>query len=96
MTDKKSKYIETAHNIIISLGLPRAQQNERSALSLLALLNLTPGKPWRSYLADLNYHCYHVSLLRSLARLYPGEGLETIADRWQGYVDARSATGPAR
>ncbi|MFN7611092.1 MAG: BsuBI/PstI family type II restriction endonuclease, partial [bacterium] len=25
---------------------PRAQQNERSALSLLALLNLTPGKTW--------------------------------------------------
>ncbi|MFN9708817.1 MAG: BsuBI/PstI family type II restriction endonuclease, partial [Burkholderiales bacterium] len=32
--------------IIIALGLPRAQQNERSALSLLALLNLTPGKAW--------------------------------------------------
>lgn len=46
MTDKKDKYIEAAHQIIISLGLPRAQQNERSALSLLALLNLTPGKPW--------------------------------------------------
>lgn len=46
MTDKKSKYIEAAHQIIISLGLPRAQQNERSALCLLALLNLTPGKPW--------------------------------------------------
>ncbi|CAK0780210.1 Type II restriction enzyme BsuBI [Gammaproteobacteria bacterium] len=30
----------------ISLGLPRAQQNERSALCLLALLNLTPGKVW--------------------------------------------------
>ena len=38
--------IEAAHQIIISLGLPRAQQNERSALSLLALLSLTPGKPW--------------------------------------------------
>lgn len=46
MTDKKKKYIEAAQQIIISLGLPRAQQNERSALSLLALLNLTPGKPW--------------------------------------------------
>jgi hypothetical protein len=46
MSDKKSEYIEAAHQIIISLGLPRAQQNERSALSLLALLNLTPGKPW--------------------------------------------------
>ena len=46
MTDKKSEHIEAAQQIIISLGLPRAQQNERSALSLLALLNLTPGKPW--------------------------------------------------
>ena len=46
MTDKKNEYIEAAHQVIISLGLPRAQQNERSALSLLALLNLTPGKAW--------------------------------------------------
>jgi hypothetical protein len=45
MTDKND-YIEAAHQIIISLGLPRAQQNERSALSLLALLNLVPGKAW--------------------------------------------------
>ncbi|MDD2694406.1 MAG: BsuBI/PstI family type II restriction endonuclease [Anaerolineales bacterium] len=42
----KNDYIEAAKHIIISLGLPRAQQNERSALCLLALLNLTPGKPW--------------------------------------------------
>jgi len=42
----KNDYIEAAHQVIISLGLPRAQQNERSALSLLALLNLTPGKAW--------------------------------------------------
>jgi len=46
MTGKKNEHIEAAQQIIISLGLPRAQQNERSALSLLALLNLTPGKPW--------------------------------------------------
>lgn len=39
-------YIEAAQQIIVSLGLPRAQQNERSALCLLALLNLTPGKAW--------------------------------------------------
>ena len=45
MTDQNDN-IEAAHQIIISLGLPRAQQNERSALSLLALLNLTPGKAW--------------------------------------------------
>lgn len=44
--NNKNDYIEQAHQIIVSLGLPRAQQNERSALCLLALLNLTPGKPW--------------------------------------------------
>ncbi|MBS9438213.1 restriction endonuclease [Photorhabdus noenieputensis] len=42
----KNDYIEAACQIITSLGLPRAQQNERSALCLLALLNLTPGKAW--------------------------------------------------
>ncbi|MDO5642270.1 MAG: hypothetical protein Q4G26_07795 [Paracoccus sp. (in: a-proteobacteria)] len=42
----QNDHIEAAQQIIIALGLPRAQQNERSALSLLALLNLTPGKAW--------------------------------------------------
>jgi hypothetical protein len=46
MTDKLKKHINEANLILISLGLPRAQQNERSALCLLALLNLTPGKKW--------------------------------------------------
>lgn len=41
-----NNHIEDAHQILISLGLPRAQQNERSALCLLAILNLTPGKTW--------------------------------------------------
>jgi hypothetical protein len=39
-------YIEDAKGIIVALGFPRAQQNERSALCLLALLNLTPGTSW--------------------------------------------------
>jgi hypothetical protein len=43
----KSNHLEAAQQIIVSLGLPRAQQNERSALCLLALLNLTPDKAWR-------------------------------------------------
>ncbi len=45
MSDK-NHYIEVARQIIIALGLPPAQQNERSALCLLALLNLAPGKAW--------------------------------------------------
>lgn len=44
---KRSKEnIEAARQVIIALGLPRAQQNERSALTLLALLNLTQDKAW--------------------------------------------------
>jgi len=39
-------HIDEAHNILISLGLPRAQQNERSALCLLALLDLRPDSKW--------------------------------------------------
>jgi len=46
MTAKISKHIDDAHKILISLGLPRAQHNERSALCLLALLNLAPSKTW--------------------------------------------------
>ncbi len=46
MTSKKQRTLEAANQVLISLGLPRAQQNERSALCLLALLNLTPGKAW--------------------------------------------------
>ena len=45
-TNNKIKHIEAALQILASLGLPRAQQNERSALCLLALLNLTPDKKW--------------------------------------------------
>lgn len=43
---KNNDHTQHAHQILISLGLPRAQQNERSALCLLALLNLTPDKTW--------------------------------------------------
>ena len=42
----ENHHIQAAHEIIIFLGLPKAQHNERSALCLLALLNLTPDKTW--------------------------------------------------
>ena len=46
MTSTSHKHITEANQILISLGVPRAQQNEHSALCLLALLNLTPRKKW--------------------------------------------------
>lgn len=47
---------------------------------------LTPGRPWRSYLADEGYHCYHVSLLRQLNRISPDLGFGDVADRWNDYA----------
>ncbi|MCO6057275.1 restriction endonuclease [Pseudomonas sp. MOB-449] len=43
----REELIEEALQVLVSLGLPKAQHNERSALSLLAILNLTPGKSWK-------------------------------------------------
>lgn len=43
---KAKKKIEEATAVLKALGLPRAQQNERSALTLLALLNLYPESAW--------------------------------------------------
>lgn len=40
--------IDEALEIIIALGFPKGQRNERSALTLLSLLNLTPGKSWEN------------------------------------------------
>lgn len=40
------KRIDEAIQILTALGMPRAQINERSALTLLALVNLTPDKEW--------------------------------------------------
>jgi hypothetical protein len=41
-----AKKLEEALAIVKALGLPRAQHNERSALCLLALCNMTPEKSW--------------------------------------------------
>ena len=38
--------VESALGVLVDLGLPREQQNERSALCLLALLTLTPSDTW--------------------------------------------------
>lgn len=40
-------HIAAALQLLDDLGLPRAQQNERSALTLLALLDLRPDREWR-------------------------------------------------
>lgn len=46
MLETMNERIGQAIEILRSLGLPEGQQNERSALCLLALLNLPPDRPW--------------------------------------------------
>lgn len=41
-----STKIEEALDVLRQLGLPRGQQNERSALTLLSLLDMKPDTPW--------------------------------------------------
>lgn len=45
--EKGEQKIQEALEIILALGLPRQQQNERSALTLLALLDLKPANRWQ-------------------------------------------------
>lgn len=45
--------IDDAVSILVALGLPRAQQNERSGLTLLALAGLRPKTPWKNAKAAL-------------------------------------------
>ena len=49
----KGKKITEAIKILKLLGMPRGQQNERSALCLLALLDLTETRPWEKARAPL-------------------------------------------
>src|SRR3990172_7396162 len=46
MANRKSSRIQEALNVLKDLGMPREQLNERSALCLLAILNLSPRKKW--------------------------------------------------
>jgi hypothetical protein len=39
-------HVDSALQILADLGLPRAQHNERSALTLLALIDLRPNRTW--------------------------------------------------
>ncbi len=47
------KYIDHAKDILTQIGLPRAQLNERSALVLLAILDMTPARKWNEAASPL-------------------------------------------
>src|SRR5262249_18510938 len=50
---RKLSKVPEAAAILASLGLPKAQQNDRSALTLLALANIKPNTSWKDAEAPL-------------------------------------------
>lgn len=63
------KNIASALQILEMLGLPRAQRNERSALCLLALLDLTPEKSW----AEANNPLIGITPMMDFSRTHYGK-----------------------
>lgn len=47
MKPAAAKRVKEALNLLVAVGIPKEQQNERSALTLLALANLAPSAPWK-------------------------------------------------
>ncbi len=52
MTSKETR-IDEALSVLFDLGMPRAQLNDRTALCLLALLDLPPSQGWATCSAHL-------------------------------------------
>ena len=61
--------IDEASTIIKSLGLPKGQHNERSALTLLAILNLKPDASW----ADVEKPLIGITPIMDFCRVYYGK-----------------------
>jgi len=53
MTPAATKRLNESLELLLSIGIPREQQNERSALTLLSLADLKPSSPWKSATAPL-------------------------------------------
>jgi len=66
---KTRQRIEQALSILNELGLPRAQLNERSALTLLALLGLKPHDEW----ADASEPLCGITLMMDFFRNHYGK-----------------------
>ena len=53
MSPASSTRVSQALELLQMIGIPREQQNERYALTLLALADIKPRKPWKSATAPL-------------------------------------------
>src|SRR4030043_2130726 len=71
--------IDEALSILKALGLPRAQQNERSALTLLALINLKKDTPWsKAESRIIRIHDIMIFIQENYGKRYAENTRETI------------------
>jgi adenine-specific DNA-methyltransferase len=74
--------IEQAQEILEALGLPSAQQNEISALTLLTLAQLSEDTPWKNAATEsLRVHDMLGEIKRKYGREYAENSRETIRRR---------------
>jgi len=71
--------IDEAITILERLGLPKAQQNERSALTLLALIDLREDTPWsKSQKRGIRIHDILIFIQKHYGKQYAENTRETI------------------
>jgi len=94
--------IEQAQEVLEALGLPSAQQNEVSALTLLALSNLSEKAQWRDASSQrLRVHDILVKIKQDYGREYAENSRETIRRKVlhqleQAGIVIRNADDPSR
>jgi adenine-specific DNA-methyltransferase len=94
--------IEQAQEVLEALGLPSAQQNEVSALTLLALANLSEKTQWRDASSQsLRVHDILVKIKQDYGREYAENSRETIRRKVlhqleQAGIVIRNADDPSR
>jgi adenine-specific DNA-methyltransferase len=71
--------IDEALSILKALGFPKAQQNERSALTLLALVDLKKNSPWSKAKSRLiRIHDILAFIQKNYGKQYAENTRETI------------------
>lgn len=94
--------IGDAIGILENLGLPKAQQNERSALTLLALVDLKKGTPWvKSKKRTIRIHDILIFIQKYYGKQYAENTRETIRRQTlhqfeQAGIAVRNADNPLR
>ncbi len=94
--------IDEALSILKALGLPKAQQNERSALTLLALVDLKKNTPWSKAKSRLiRIHDILIFIQKNYGKQYAENTRETIRRQTlhqfeQAALAARNPDDPSR